>query len=297
MSFRFRRSESVQSAIRRIAQEQVDRLLAEIDDTDLQRDEVVHQVRKRCKKLRGLLRLVRHGLGKQYTVENESIRDAARSLSSLRDAKSMIASYDDLMDHFDAQVNRQSLQSIRQALTSDMHAVDDADANRRIAEFRHTMAQLRGRIDHWTLARAGDESLFAGLAKTYKRSRHDLRLAIDTPDAERFHELRKRIKYHWYHLRLLRNVWPTLMKTQAHVAKDLGDLLGDDHDLAVLRAKIVDAPENFGSEQDTQAFVALLDQRRRQLSRAALPQVQRMLAETPEAFAIRLESYWKIWRT
>ena len=46
----------------------------------------VHDVRKRCKKVRGLLRLVRPGLGPDYRRANADVRDAARELSSLRDA-------------------------------------------------------------------------------------------------------------------------------------------------------------------------------------------------------------------
>lgn len=51
--------DTVEAGMRRIAAEQIERAIAEIDDTGLDRHETVHQVRKRCKKVRGLVRLVR----------------------------------------------------------------------------------------------------------------------------------------------------------------------------------------------------------------------------------------------
>jgi hypothetical protein len=47
--------------------------------TELSQDEAAHDARKRCKKLRALLRLVRAELpAKVYRAENDALRDAAR---------------------------------------------------------------------------------------------------------------------------------------------------------------------------------------------------------------------------
>jgi inorganic triphosphatase YgiF len=59
MPFRLRRKKTVQKSVRRIALEQIDKAIREVLDDNVNRHEAVHQVRKRCKKLRGLIRLVR----------------------------------------------------------------------------------------------------------------------------------------------------------------------------------------------------------------------------------------------
>src|SRR5690349_17569591 len=52
------------------------------------RDDTVHEVRKSLKRLRALLRLLRHSLGRdEYRRENLALRDAARPLAVVRDAK------------------------------------------------------------------------------------------------------------------------------------------------------------------------------------------------------------------
>ena len=77
MAYRIRtKDDDVEQAVRRIACEQIDRALAEIDDDGLDFARKVHQVRKRCKKLRGLVRLVRPALD-AYGRENAAFRDAA----------------------------------------------------------------------------------------------------------------------------------------------------------------------------------------------------------------------------
>ena len=66
MSYAFRLDEPVQESIIRIAREQISKAIDEIEDEDLDRHDTVHQVRQRCKKLRGLIRIVRPALGKTF---------------------------------------------------------------------------------------------------------------------------------------------------------------------------------------------------------------------------------------
>ncbi|MFO7549934.1 MAG: CHAD domain-containing protein, partial [Haliea sp.] len=92
MSFRFKRGESAGDGIRRMAREQMDRALEDIADSDIDRHDTLHQMRKRCKKIRALLRLARGDLDNScqvYQRENECFREAARSLSSFRDAEAL----------------------------------------------------------------------------------------------------------------------------------------------------------------------------------------------------------------
>ncbi|HTU85828.1 MAG TPA: CHAD domain-containing protein [Solirubrobacteraceae bacterium] len=55
-----------------------------------------------------------------------------------------------------------------------------------------------------------------------------------------FHERRKRTKDLWYYLRLLKPTAPGIIGGHADDAHTLSDLLGDVHDLAVLRDALVD---------------------------------------------------------
>ena len=58
MSYSIQPGERLIDGLRRIAVEQLDRAIDEVDDATIDRNVVVHQVRKRCKKIRAMLRLV-----------------------------------------------------------------------------------------------------------------------------------------------------------------------------------------------------------------------------------------------
>ncbi len=76
MGFRLQHQESVAQGVKRIAQEQLSSAVAEIQNEELDRHEAVHQIRKRFKKIRGLIRLVRPVFQKTYQKENVIFRDA-----------------------------------------------------------------------------------------------------------------------------------------------------------------------------------------------------------------------------
>src|ERR1700761_6944167 len=78
--------EPVEAAFRAIALSQLDEALSDLDKGDSDGRSVVHEARRRCKKLRGLLRLVRPALP-DFATENAAVRDAAALLSHLRDAE------------------------------------------------------------------------------------------------------------------------------------------------------------------------------------------------------------------
>ena len=298
MAYRIRRRESVALAIRRIAKEQIDQALDEIADERLDRQEAVHQVRKRCKKIRGLLRLVRPQMSDHYELENAFFRDAAGALSRVRDAEVMAAACDKLFDHFADQIDRAALAPIRETLDSRRRTVAqrEHDLPARLAEFASQMREARQRTASWTLDAKGFSAIEGGLKKTYRRGRKAMAAAYRDGSPEAFHQWRKRAKYHWYHTRLLHNLWKPVLACRCELLKELSDLLGDDHDLAVLRSLLAGRPDDFGEKHDVESLIALIDRRRAELEEEAQPIGDLLYAEKPKRLAKRLRRRWKGWR-
>jgi CHAD domain-containing protein len=298
MAFHFKRDDpSVQDSVRRIARSQFGSAMEEIGDSDLDRSEAVHQVRKRCKKLRGLIRLVRPAF-EDYAAENAFLRDLARSISHVRDADVRLETYDKVMTAFADQVERPAFTSIeRQLLARKASAVDGSDIEERLSDIGHQIATAAERAEDWAIDGDGFELVGDRLMKTYKRARKSLEACHRKPTPERLHEWRKRVKYHWYHTRLLRELWPVQLRCHAEAADALGDMLGDHHDLAVLHALIIKEPETFGRTDTVHAFLGLLEQRQNELTADIFPLGFRLFAETPRAFRKRWQAYWKIWRS
>ena len=151
--------------------------------------------------MRALLRLVRPALGDFHTIENAHFRDAARSLSPLRDAHTALVAYDLLLDHYRGEVRRAPLAAVWRHLVQveerTKHDTDDLED--RYAQVRAEMEAARRRIDDWPITDLGLETWRAGFERTYRRARRAMSTAYDDPTPEHFHEWRKAAKYHGYH--------------------------------------------------------------------------------------------------
>tara|TARA_R110000823_G_scaffold139607_4_gene269495 strand:+ start:38034 stop:38933 length:900 start_codon:yes stop_codon:yes gene_type:complete len=297
MPYRIRSGHPLGEELARAATEQIDRALAEIEDAGLDLEYTVHQVRKRCKKVRAILRLARDPLedSDAYSKENARFRDAARRLSAARDATVMIKTYDALLAHFDDELDRPGFAPVRRALTvrkQDIHR-EAVRADEELGAFAEEMRQGREAVAGWAARIDGFESLEGGLKKTYSRGRKAMRKAYEEPSGENFHEWRKRVKYHWYHCRLLNDLWPALLGARRKEADRLGDLLGDEHDLSVFRTRLAANEYAVGSDTTRDALVALADRRRDQLREAAAPLGGRLYAEKPKRFKKLMRCYWE----
>ncbi len=297
MPYRIKRGDAtVQDALRRIADEQTARALAEIDDDGLDFARKVHQARKRCKKMRGLLRLVRPAFN-DYSDENRAFRDAARLLSGVRDTRTLIRTYDAVTEHFEHQIDRRAFAPIRARLTRDARkAREDRGTRERMREVRRAMEAARDRAAKWKLDDDGFDAIAGGVGKTYGRARKRMQEAWSDRTGGKMHEWRKRVKYHWYHARLLSDMVPAMTGPQADAADDLSDLLGDHHDLVTLEARVGEAPEDFGAATDLEAFRALIGERREALAEEAFALGRPALAERKKALVKRWGGYWKMWR-
>jgi CHAD domain-containing protein len=293
MSYRFQRDESVPEAVARTADEQLRTAEGELTE-GIDRDpvEAVHTARKAIKKERALLRLVRKSISRSERRRlNASLRAAGRKLSATRDAEVLVKALDDLHERFAGQVPVAAFTAFRSHLEDERARararLDDRDLTPAVAR---DLARIRGRIEGWQLRSEGWDALGGGLARSYRRGRRAFRRAQSEPSMENLHEWRKRTKDLWYHLRLVAPVGGHGVKGQSKDAHILADLLGDDHDLAVLRQALLTHGAQVPADLD--ALLGLIDHRRDQLQDAAMLAGERVYAERPKAFTRRLRHCW-----
>jgi CHAD domain-containing protein len=299
MSFELKPGQSLRRGVRRLARKQMDDALEQLDATQAgARDEAVHEARKSFKKLRAVLRLVRPVIGKRaFRAENTCFRDAGRPLTEVRDAKILIETLDDLAKHFKKRSNGRSFGKIRKALGDNLRAVrkrvlDDEDA---FAVVGAEVRRARERVKDWADVPDKWSSVGKGLEDVYRTASHAFGDAARDPSVEKLHEWRKQAKYLRYQLEVLRPLWPERLEELADEADRMGELLGDDHDLAVLRQTLTDDPERFGKGRDTEMLLALIDRRRAELEEDYMPLGQRFFQDSPKRFGRRLKGYWKTW--
>jgi CHAD domain-containing protein len=300
MSFQLRSEEPLRKSLRRIVRKQMDAVVEELTAAPKgTRDEVVHEVRKSLKKIRAVLRLVRPVMGeKYYRRENACFRDAARPLTEVRDARILIETLDKLVEHFQEHIAGRSFADVRKALQDNLRAVrkrvlDEHDTFVVVAE---TVSQAQERVKGWTDVPNKRSSVGEGLHETCRQARAAFRDAAADPSVAKLHEWRKQIKYLRYQFEVLRPLWPERMEELAGEADRTGDLLGDDHDLAVLRQMLTRDPGPVPDEGEREVLVAFIDRRRAELEKEVLLLGERFFQDSPRELTRRLKGYWKTWR-
>lgn len=260
----------------------------------------VHAARKAIKRVRALLRLVRAGLPPQrFRAHNLALGDAARGLSAARDAAVALATFDRLVPADDP------LAALRPRLTTHpapqlTELTEPTEPTTPEPDPQSTPAPAdplpiaAAALASVRTSLAADLSdlrfahLAAGLKDSYGGGRRALRasLAAATADDETFHAWRKRAKDLWYQCQLLQGACPPLLGALEGMLDELGERLGDDHDLAVLQAA---APASAELDQRIAA-------QHHALREAAWRLGSQIYAERPRAFVRRVQAYWQAWR-
>ena len=295
MSYSFKiDDDSLTTSLRRVALDQIDLALEEAADEDISEAERIHQLRKRCKKLRGLVRLVRPGFD-DYKFENAAFREIAHRLSDVRDARALVETFDALKAQFDDQLYADAFASIRRHFESRAKKVEAApDLGARLGEAVEDLLAARERACTWVVDTEEAGTIAGGIKKTYGRGCDAMATARKSPTGETLHEWRKRAKYHWYHLRLLKRTSP-VAKAEVDPADELSELLGDHHDIHVM-AQALDASEGIADADQMTAFRGLMRARQDRIEAEAFRIGQAVFAEPPKVAAHRLSTYWRVWR-
>ena len=301
MSFELAGEESLAENAARLARTRLDRILGALASSGDQppSPSAVHESRRDLKKLRALLRLARRPLGREiYRRENAAYRDLGRVLSSVRDARVLLHTFDKLRTELVGLLSDEHLEAMHRGLFRAVHAAEKTlGAGGRLPEATAALAAARERVEHWP--QPGKKAnpwrvLGEALCKTYRRGRRAMRRAMRHPAEGDFHEWRKQVKHLAYHLRLLRPLGGKPFKASGKDLSTLGDLLGNEHDLSVLAITL--AREHRGLPEPLALITGHIEVYRRELQTAALALGHHVYHEESRRFEARLRRAWKAWR-
>jgi CHAD domain-containing protein len=289
MSYRVDLGAPLGAELRRVAAEQLEGAVAGLEGAGRrERAAAVHDARKRVKKTRALLRLMRPGLpGSLYREEQDALRAAGRLLSGARDADVLGATVDGLAERFAGRMPAASFSGLRRAVSAQARSEGAADGSADAVDALRTIA---ARAEAWPLDGVDAEALRRGAVRVQRAGRGRYTAARKAGGGEAMHDLRKRVKDRWYHERLLGEGWPAVGKAYADEADRLGELLGDEHDLAVLDERLARHGGELRMRADVGEVRALVAERRAELVSEALGLGRRLFGESPKAYGRRLDA-------
>lgn len=286
MAFELHLGRPLAAELLRLLQDEIGGALGELAGTP---DEAaIHAARRHIKKARATLRLL-DGNAHQRALarcENE-LRAAGRALAPSRDAAVLLRTIDALSRARPPKATASALQDLRQAWqtpgTPQLNAEELTAARLALQESGATLTgYAAGACDFDTLAR--------GFVTTYRAGRRALKRALRTPEAERLHALRRQLKHHLYHLRLLRPLWPGPLTALHAQADRAADLLGLHHDCAVLRERLASSALPLADRTRVDTLAA---KRQDRLAPEALDICRRLYAEGGGSYKRRLKTWWR----
>jgi CHAD domain-containing protein len=272
--------------LRRIARARIAAAIKLVESRSLT-DEAVHSVRKNLKQARAMLRLLRPSIGTSaYRRENRSLRNCARRFSMLRDSRVLLDTAIMLRARARSADERAVMRSLEALLEHDHTLAERAlTADRAtIDSMRKTLRSSYRRSAHW-LAPHGADSPGRGVMRVYSHGRAAQERAQAHGSAPNLHELRKQTEYLYHQLDALATLQPDRITRLAKRMHRLADMLGDDHNLTVLRTRVT---HSALARPDRIRLRRLIDHARAKVGHTALAKARHIYRQRPAVLAARL---------
>jgi len=299
MAFELKANEPVATGITRNVKSQIEKALKYLDVAKQSHAEgasekdAIAEIRKCFKRVRAALRLAREEFGDDlYHEENWCFRDAARPLTQVRDARVLVETADRHRQQFVQRIGPAAYTKIRTALIANRQEVARLvlEESKAFATVADAGTRALARLSDWKLQRDGWAAVGTGLRRTYRQGRRALAVAAESPSVASLHEWRKQTKYLWHQLQLLQAAWTDSEKELVDRTHQLATLLGEDHDLAVLRETLAADPLTYGGHHILKGVFAVIDQHRGELERQAFAVGREIYKELPGTFTSRIEA-------
>lgn len=293
MAYKFKRKESTTKALRRLYTEHIEDAIGQIKECH--RLDAVHGVRKEIKKLRALLQLMESGMRRtDFRSMTRNLKKAARYFGPARDAHVTSQALGLVMEHYRRQLGPRQFADVRPVLREACREQEKHLHEQRLPErVTRILNAAQKHVTNVTLREEGWAVIGAGIKRSYAAGRSTWKVALEKPKPQNLHEWRKQVKQLGYQLGLLCPIWPEQLQAAENELKKLGEYLGDDHDLFMLKEAMNCAAD--ARPEELELLAGLIEQCQNELRLAAMALGARFYSEKPSTFSQRLGLYWKIW--
>jgi len=291
MGFRLKLREPLPEGLKRVFREQIESALELCRHPAKQRGVTVHEVRKHLKKVRAAMRLAIPEVGKnRHTREDRCVRKIGRLVSDLRDAQVRLQTLIQLRDETAKGSEDSPFPGLEELLSLERESFSAAFAGWQKQAIPQ-LERVEARLLKWPLDGLTWKQVCGAVAKIYKRGQRVLAKTISDPEAENFHAWRKRVKDIWYQLRILQPLNRVVLTEMAHDAEVLGELLGREHDLNFLWARLEKESSDEALRDELTQLEKLIRKRGKRLRTNTLELGRRFYAEPAKAFAKRISIF------
>jgi len=293
VAFRLKRGAPISAEVRRIVLRQLEAAISELHAVgDPQSDDAVHDARRRVKKIRAVIRLVRPVLDKDCRSVDRDLSTVSRLLAPVADGRGIVQTLDQLASRYPKWLPERTMAAARAgALRTGARADREAQERGVLRVAAGTLRGDRSRVKRWRIRGDGFRALAPGLEETYRRARRMMIVSWSKPKPSHYQTWRRYVKDHWFHVRLLEGRCGNHLVADERRIEALDGVLGEYHDLVLLRDVLV-TDKSLSSEEAAQCLRVVV-RYQRLLRRHAEMLGVRIYRERPRRFVRRVRSLWR----
>ncbi len=199
-------------------------------------ESAIHEFRKMTKRLRAFLRLL-GGTGRSHSLRLAR-RRLAKMARRLAGPRELVVAHQTLATIYKLLGRPVDTPALPQLATPELAA--------RLVRAREDLSRHSTVILDLFEDELSSELVLGGLMASYVKGQRCLVQTLRSPEPEKFHQLRKRVKDRLYQQRLLAALSPRNLARENTQLALLADLLGEHHDLVRLRVLMRNEPKVFG---------------------------------------------------
>ncbi|TBW41217.1 CHAD domain-containing protein [Siculibacillus lacustris] len=259
--------ETLAQALKRVLIGEITGAAATLVDPAIARSEAIHLVRRRLKRARSLFEVLEDVPGANQKGRTRQIRDTGRLLAAGRDADVLAAGARRLKIEAAGQASEAATRLVgRLEVAARLAHAEAPPLDAVVARLRASEADARSLPERFEAGRL----LAEALGQSYRQGRRDWCEIADGVAGERLHDWRKRVKQR-RHLSVM-VPFDTAVTTRSiqDDLEDLAEVLGEEHDLALMRLEIETRPGLVERRSDREALFEMIAHRRRKLLKTAL---------------------------
>ncbi|QIA09199.1 CHAD domain-containing protein [Draconibacterium halophilum] len=255
----------------------------------------IHEVRTNIKKIRGLLRLLRHEIGDDNFREmNKYYRELAMEVAPLRDDTSQIELLQEIKSKLHNPAVTKALDKIiSQHRRNRKNAFENFKQSGHAEDIKQMMLSLQQMMHSLNFAGDPESFILKSLQHIYMQARGAFETTEFLNNDEIYHYWRKQVKYLTYHLMLLNKAWPNSIRAYISDLSILGSTLGKLHDLNLFHEAIKNKSILIPEKQSREKLMRYLYNRRLGLRKRVQALGEQCFAESSEAFVLRIFKNWE----
>jgi CHAD domain-containing protein len=230
-------------SLKEIITGQLNNLLLQIRNNNQSPEILVHEVRKGIKRIRSLFRLFKPAISEyDFHIINELIADAGRSLTLHREAVVNYQTYKEIERSINDSISTSAKVIINQYLSKEVKEAYSNIGNafnNQILNVSFQLSKIRDKIDSLNVRNYSHDLFILALEKNYQKTIHYFSICRISLHLEAIHKWRKFCKHVFFQVRfgpLPENEESNKFAEQLNI---LSEILGKEHDLAVLNLHFI----------------------------------------------------------